>query len=393
METQNDMGDMISEFNKNKNSKLYSLILENLYEEYKKCKYCDLPILYYDSKVAPKTKKLKGKSFESFKRVNGNKYLLSVCESCLTDKYPDYQNKNKSRVFNQMNNMTKYAFCINDEDYKKQKDLYVLTTKENLVRKHGKIIGSKKWLEYKNKQAYTNSYEYKREKYGWTKSDYDKYNLSRAITLDNLIKKHGKVKGVTMWDDYVEKQKLTKSKDYYINKYSIKEWEKLCKSKAHTFSNYIKWYGDEKTALEKLKKRHNMWNCVSKSSQKYLSEFDNYLKDIHPNINTYYDKLNKEYMIITQKRNIYYLDYYIKEWKICIEYNGDLFHANPEKYNGNDTPIPKSDITASEIWEKDLHRNKTIEKENNISFIIVWEGNLPSNEELLNLIYEKTRIS
>lgn len=72
METQDGMDIMISEFNENKNSELYSSILEKLYGDYEKCKYCNSPILYYDSKVAPRTKKLKGKSFESFKIVNGN---------------------------------------------------------------------------------------------------------------------------------------------------------------------------------------------------------------------------------------------------------------------------------------------------------------------------------
>lgn len=101
---------------------------------------------------------------------------------------------------------------------------------------------------------------------------------------------------------------------------------------------------------------------------------------------------NKEYMIITNDRKIYYLDYYIKDWKIAIEYNGDLFHANPNKYKSHDKPIPGSNITASEIWERDRIKRETLLKERNIITIDVWEGNLPSYEELIEEIYEKRRV-
>lgn len=87
-----------------------------------------------------------------------------------------------------------------------------------------------------------------------------------------------------------------------------------------------------------------------------------------------------------------YIDYYIKDWKIAIEYNGDLFHANPKKYKGDDKPIPGSNITAFEIWEKDRIKKETLLKEKNIIIIEVWEDNLPKYDELIKEIYEKRRV-
>jgi hypothetical protein len=378
--------DMILDFNENKNSKSFFELYKD-YNNYKDCIYCNNPIVYYDTKVSKKLN-ISGKSFNSKKIVNDKEYYLCVCENCLTKKYPDYQNKNKSRVFNQMNTYSKYAFNIDDYDYKKQRDSYILTTEKNLIRKYGEDVGKQKWNEYKQKQSYSNSFEYKSKKHGWTKEQYEQYNLSRAITKENLIKKYNKQKGQEIWEDYVNRQRITKSKEYYVNKYGEEKWVELCKLKAHTLENYIKWYGNEEIALQKIKERHNMWKSVSKSSQKFLIGFDNYIKSLHPDLETYFDSINKEFMVITESRDIYYLDYFIKDWNICIEYNGDIFHANPNIYNEFDKPIPKSNITAKKIWEKDNKKITTILNERNIKTIVIWENNLPTNEELLKMIYD-----
>lgn len=97
-------------------------------------------------------------------------------------------------------------------------------------------------------------------------------------------------------------------------------------------------------------------------------------------------------MIITNNRSIYYIDYYIKDWQIAIEYNGDLFHANPDKFKEDDRPIPKSNITSKEIWEKDKIKKETLLKERNIKTIEIWESNLPEFSKLLEEVYEKRTI-
>ena len=60
---------------------------------------------------------------------------------------------------------------MSEEDAVKSKAEYQsrrAITLENMIRKYGDVDGEIKWEQYKDKQSYTNSYEYKKEKYGWT---------------------------------------------------------------------------------------------------------------------------------------------------------------------------------------------------------------------------------
>ena len=52
-------------------------------------------------------------------------------------------------------------------------------TLKNCIRKYGEIDGEKKFNDYREKQALTNTFEYKRDKYGWTREQFDEYNKSR----------------------------------------------------------------------------------------------------------------------------------------------------------------------------------------------------------------------
>lgn len=62
---------------------------------------------------------------------------------------------------------------------------------EKFIIRHGDVKGLLLWNEYRKIQAYTNSYEYKKEKYGMTIEEFTRYNKSRAVTLDNMINRHG----------------------------------------------------------------------------------------------------------------------------------------------------------------------------------------------------------
>ena len=69
------------------------------------------------------------------------------------------------------------------------------------------------------------------------------------------------------------------------------------------------------------------------------------------------------------------IDFYIKELKIAIEFNGNLFHANPKYFKKNDNPnFHCPELTAEQIWEKDQQRYKTLEEEHGIKTIILWES-------------------
>lgn len=86
---------------------------------------------------------------------------------------------------------------------KKSKEEYQskrAVTLENMIRKYGDIEGEIRWQEYKDKQAYTNSFEYKEEKYGWTMDEWENYNKSRG----SFGEKNGNY-GTSYYEVWVEK--------------------------------------------------------------------------------------------------------------------------------------------------------------------------------------------
>jgi hypothetical protein len=96
-------------------------------------------------------------------------------------------------------------------------------TKDRLIKKYGIEEGALRWDQYKAKQADSNSYEYKRKKYGWTIEQYTEYNSSRAQTLEKMIARHGENLGTSNWLEYCERQAYTNSKIYFIEKYGVEE--------------------------------------------------------------------------------------------------------------------------------------------------------------------------
>jgi hypothetical protein len=44
------------------------------------------------------------------------------------------------------------------------------------------------------------------------------------------------------------------------------------------------------------------------------------------------------------------LDFFIKELNLAIEFQGDIFHANPKIFKASDNPNPfRKDLSSSEI--------------------------------------------
>lgn len=379
--------EFIEYFNKNKDIDKYRDVIDRFFDKSPKCRKCNDVIYYYDStfKISKGVLMTKGKSFNSEKFLD-NKYLLSICERCLCNKYPEYESKNKSRVFNQMNYITEYCFNIPSFISLKWKKKNYAVTEKNMTSKFGDEIGKIKWNDYIQKQKLSNEFEYKSNKYGWTREKFGDYNKSRSITLEKMILKHGENLGLIKWNDYLEKQRLTKSKDYFVDKYGYDFWLNLCKSKAHTIENYLKRYKCEKIANKKLIEFYSKLNSpsvVSKSSQNYFDKLDIFLNKKFKTY--YYRKDGKEYGKNLGKRWVY-LDYYISELNLCIEYNGDLFHANPSMFGPNDEPIPFNNIKSTVIWKNDRERIQLLKDLYNIETIVIWESSLPNIEFLVKEI-------
>lgn len=69
-----------------------------------------------------------------------------------------------------------------------------------------------------------------------------------------------------------------------------------------------------------------------------------------------------------------------------IEYNGDIFHANPEKYISTDIPLNRNVFktrelykkTAADIWKYDAHKIQ-LAKDNGYKIFVVWHSDVKKN--------------
>lgn len=147
-------------------------------------------------------------------------------------------------------------------------------SKEFFFNQYGENLGQYKFKQLQEKQAYTNSKEYK----GMTDEEFQEYNKSRAITLDNLVKKHGPDKGREIWDEYVERQKYTKSKQRYIDEGRLDEYFAINKKKALTLENFIRKYGDELGHM-KFNKTKNTSKFHSKIASELFAEIEKQLTE------------------------------------------------------------------------------------------------------------------
>lgn len=329
-----------------------------------KCINCNKDIMYYDTFIKDGILKY-GKSALSKK---GN-FKLVICEHCLTEKYPSYQHRNKSRVFNRMCEETKYAFNIPDDVYEKEKNKFIVRSLNNFIEKYGEEEGTIRWESYKNKQSITNTFKYKKEKYNMSEEDFDMYNKSRSATLNNFIKRHGEEDGKIKWEEYKNMQKITKSKDYMISKYGEEKTNLINKSKANTLKNYIQKYGEEEGTIRYDTYILNSKSYFSKISQSFFNSIDSILST---KFTTYYASKNIEYGVKLKDTYIK-LDYFILELNLCIEFNGTMFHADPRIYLPNDIPSPYSNLSAAEVQKKDAERYTELKKCRDINTIIMWE--------------------
>ena len=331
-----------------------------------KCKVCGNDIIYDNTKLKYRKNgdiEISGTSFKTYKDILGKRHYLKVCQNCLFEKF----NITKSH-FNIMWEPTKFAFEIMDDEYELSRKEYAMT-KDKMIKKYGEEEGLKRWDTYVKRQAETNTFEYKEKTYGWTKDEFKEFNKSRAVTKDNLIKKHGE-EGLKKWYAYVEKQSITKSWDYMVSIYGEEKAREINKSKATTLENFISRYGEEEGL-----KRWDEWiekhTCgVSEVSQRCFDSIDQYLKDKYE---TYYSKKNKEFEVKCGK-NVYYLDYYIKDLNICVEFNGSVFHGDERLYEDDCHCNPFNlKVTAKELREKDKERYKSLYLNHRIKTYVIWE--------------------
>jgi len=254
-------------------------------------------------------------------------------------------------------------------------------TLENMIIKYGEIEGNNRWNQYKTKQAESNLFEYKQKKYGWTKKQFDEYNSARAQTLEKMINRYGEDQGTIKWIEYCERQSYTNTKEYFVDKYGIEKgtlkFLQLNKDKASStnpkvLSQKLNISLDEAVdiILTRLSKNcdGNVWG--SNIEKEFVSMLIDKVGTLE------YTTFTKPYGRWSPILESYVI-YDIKNKDCIIEFNGDYWHANPKIYK-DDALIRGR--TALEIQTRDYNKMKTAE---NFGFrtYTVWESDFKSNKE------------
>lgn len=186
--------------------------------------------------------------------------------------------------------------------------------------------------------------------------------------------------------------------EYYLNKgYSEETAKEMLSKRQRTFSKKIciEKYGEEK-GLEIFNERQFKWSKsliengnlkggYSLISQELFEKIVNFYDNVQ-NIYFAKSKINNEFFLSSKEYGYRIYDFVDLDNKKIIEFNGDVYHGNPEIYKEDDTPNPFKDRnkTAKEMWEYDKEK---IEFANSKGFevLTIWEKEYKKNkEETLN---------
>lgn len=317
-----------------------------------------------------------------FRDVLGDNYILSPSQLLEMTKFMESDHAKNSNSYIRI----RYFILYNLDNYVSRYEESIRQGRgvsyDKLETCYGKIEADKRWKSYKEKQAKSNTFEYKKQRYGWTEEKFTEFNKSRSITLENLISRHGQHDGILKWNEYCEKQRYTNTLEYFIEKYNSKdigtsEWLKY---------NYSKGSSNR---IEDIIKRHNLTReeaCEYVSKKQPSSNISNSEKIF---VNLLFEKLGydlkysyktRQFCIWCEKlESPVFFDVADTEKNVIIEFNGDLWHANPKKYRPEDN-IPIVNKKAKEIWE---YENKKISSAIDKGFrvIKIWESDFVKNPE------------
>jgi G:T-mismatch repair DNA endonuclease (very short patch repair protein) len=172
-----------------------------------------------------------------------------------------------------------------------------------------------------------------------------------------------------------------------IEKYGEDEGNRIFNERQEKWINTLNSKSDEEKIEINRKKLFNNSGYSKVSQSLFWRVFDHFQSnDIR------FEELNSEIIRYDKNNKKHYkYDYVDFTLKKCIEFNGDYWHCNPNKYNETFIhPIMK--ITANEIWNKDNMKNKWME-DRGFKILVVWESEYKKNpdetlQKCINFLHE-----
>lgn len=274
---------------------------------------CESDQLYFTNKGVLKDVRGLTNTFLKTRKYGEHEYHICRCRDCVAKKFPNIL-KSKESYAQKWAKCCKYAFGVSDEDFDPISPERQKITREKMINRWGLEEGERRWQQYCNKQSETNTFEYKKEKYGWTQEMFDEYNSSRAVTLENCIRRHGEEKGKEIFEKYREQQRYTTSLEYFIEKYGEEKGKEI-------YNNF-----DELRSTTSGNSKH--YSMISKDLFDRLM-----LRSVFKDDNCYYAE--NEYKVDTHDENgithPYRLDFYDSDLNLAIEFQGALYHDDINK--------------------------------------------------------------
>ena len=206
----------------------------------------------------------------------------------------------------------------------------------------------------------------------WRHSDENKINCRKMTekvysSEDLKLKRKNRVKKATQTQEYKKRQSELMTKVYKNNPEEYVKSRKRIPTSWMKKSNYERWnilFGKE-VADKKME------DWISKNKLPCNS------KDTKPErlFALILDMLNIKYEKQKPVKK-YKCDFYIPEYNLIVEIDGDYWHANPKKYKADDI-IGPSKKTAQKIWESD--KLKTLDIMNKgYNVLRYWASDLKS---------------
>jgi len=148
-------------------------------------------------------------------------------------------------------------------------------------------------------------------------------------------------------------------------------------SNSHFFGKPFKQVWEEKRK-KTLKAKYDVTNALFLAKHRTTSKPQIELFDaLKERYSTEDLQLEKSISLTSGKR--IFADIVFISHKIIVEYNGDYWHCNPYKYEGNYYNLKKQ-MLANDIWLKDKERLKLIQN-SGFKVFVVWENDFKNNRD------------
>lgn len=240
------------------------------------------------------------------------------------------------------------------------------------LNRHCPVCG--KLISDKNKTGFCNKH---RDRTGENNPFYGKQHDNE--TMNRIKEKNSKI--------FKEKWKDEEYRNKVINSnIGLKRSEQFKKEQSERAKHQFDDPNQRKIRSERMKKSWQTGEIV---------KTDKIFSSTSKQETSFFDILSN-YIDVKRKQRISYIEDNKKRWvlpdgivneNIIVEYNGSLWHADPNRYKGDE--IVHHNYTAKQIWEADK-KKKEIYESKGYFVIYAWSDNfLKHKEEYVKEIYNK----